>query len=99
MCKYVIFAQRPYQSLYIAVTSETFCTMYVCVCIPFKEDTAEQQAERLPVGYAQTASVLVLWCQQERGEIALSLGTTEHGHREEDSGMEGKTDEDWQSHK
>jgi len=97
-CRYVLFAQRPYQSLYITVISDTYCTMYVCVHTPFKEkNMAEQQARRLPVDNAQAASVLVFWCQQKR-EIALSLGATEHGHRGEDSGMEGKTDEDWQSH-
>lgn len=30
-CRYVLFAQRPYQSLYITVISDTYCTMYVCV--------------------------------------------------------------------
>lgn len=51
-----------------------------------KKNRAEQQAGRLPVGNAQAAAVLVVWYQQEQGEIALSLGTTERGYGGEDCG-------------
>ena len=47
---------------------------------------AEQQAGRLPVGNAQAATVLVSWYEQEGGDIAFALGTTEHGYGGEDSG-------------
>lgn len=47
---------------------------------------AEQQAGRLPVGNAGAATVLVSWYQQERGEIAFFLGTTQHGYGRGDFG-------------
>lgn len=53
---------------------------------------AEQQAGRLPVGNTQAATILESWYQQESREIALSLGTTEHGYWGENSGMCGRTD-------
>lgn len=37
---------RPYLSLYITVISETFCTMYVCVRIPHKEEDVAEQRQK-----------------------------------------------------